>query len=181
MMDNTKIEVGYALPKERWREAADNLQTAAPYIANEQGWKDALDNLKNAPAAAVAPVRHGRWENRQGGFWGVATCSVCGKKSHIGKVSPPYCPNCGAKMDWEDGDEMASTDSMEKTEIAPARISDSAKIALCKELIGDFYTCANCESIDAVNMLLANLLTTLEFGEEKPVLMQTEDGEKWSS
>lgn len=33
-MDNTKIEVGYALPKERWREAADNLQTAAPYIAN---------------------------------------------------------------------------------------------------------------------------------------------------
>ena len=77
--------------------------------------------------------------------------------------------------------EMASTDSMEKTEIAPARISDSAKIALCKELIGDFYTYANCESIDAVNMLLANLLTTLEFGEEKPVLMQTEDGEKWSS
>lgn len=135
----------------------------------------------SAPAADVSPVRHGRWENRQGGFWGVATCSVCGKKSHIGKVSPPYCPNCGAKMDWEDGDEMASTDSMEKTEIAPARISDSAKIALCKELIGDFYTCANCESIDAVNMLLANLLTTLEFGEEKPVLMQTEDGEKWSS
>lgn len=24
MMDNTKIEVGYALPKERWQEAADN-------------------------------------------------------------------------------------------------------------------------------------------------------------
>lgn len=34
MMDNTKIEVGYALPKERWWEAANNLQTAAPYIAN---------------------------------------------------------------------------------------------------------------------------------------------------
>ena len=33
-MGNVEIEVGYALPKERWREAADNLQTAAPYIAN---------------------------------------------------------------------------------------------------------------------------------------------------
>ena len=32
-MDNAKIEVGYALPKERWREAADNLQTAGASIA----------------------------------------------------------------------------------------------------------------------------------------------------
>lgn len=32
-MDNTKIEVGYALPKERWLEAADNLLTVGTYVA----------------------------------------------------------------------------------------------------------------------------------------------------
>lgn len=32
-MDNTKIEVGYALPKERWLEAADDLLTVGTYVA----------------------------------------------------------------------------------------------------------------------------------------------------
>lgn len=57
-----------------------------------------------APAADVAPVRHGRWENRQGGFWGVATCSVCGEKFPTGEIGLNYYPNCGALMDGKDGD-----------------------------------------------------------------------------
>lgn len=60
-------------------------------------------------------------------------------------------------------------------------VNDVDSAQFCKGKIEATKPCANCESIDAVNMLLANLLTTLEFGEEKPVLMQTEDGEKWSS
>lgn len=52
------------------------------------------------PAADVAPVVHGRWEN------GNPICPVCGEdkfKNLDADIwcdwSPDYCPNCGAKMD----------------------------------------------------------------------------------
>ena len=51
------------------------------------------------PAADVAPVRHGRWECNK-------PCPVCGGDRFEGLDAdiwadwePPYCPNCGAKMD----------------------------------------------------------------------------------
>ena len=51
------------------------------------------------PAADVAPVRHGRWKCNK-------PCPVCGKDRFEGLDAdiwadwePPYCPNCGAKMD----------------------------------------------------------------------------------
>lgn len=51
------------------------------------------------PAADVAPVRHGRWECNK-------PCPVCGEDRFKGLDAdiwadwePPYCPNCGAKMD----------------------------------------------------------------------------------
>lgn len=51
------------------------------------------------PAADVAPVRHGRWECNK-------PCPVCGEDRFKGidadiwaDWEPPYCPNCGAKMD----------------------------------------------------------------------------------
>lgn len=50
-------------------------------------------------AADVAPVRHGRWECNK-------PCPVCGGDRFDGLDAdiwadwqPPYCPNCGAKMD----------------------------------------------------------------------------------
>ena len=50
-------------------------------------------------AADVAPVRHGRWECGK-------PCPVCGRDRFEGRAAdiwadwePPYCPNCGAKMD----------------------------------------------------------------------------------
>ena len=50
-------------------------------------------------AADVAPVRHGRWKCNQ-------PCPVCGGDRFEGLGAdiwadwePPYCPNCGAKMD----------------------------------------------------------------------------------
>lgn len=42
------------LPKEHRHYQTSNLDDVYA-----QGWVDALDNLKNAPAADVAPVRHG--------------------------------------------------------------------------------------------------------------------------
>ena len=60
-MDNTKIEVGYALPKERWQEAADNLQTAGACVAaffkeknfDGKGEQDARDWLADVSLACL--------------------------------------------------------------------------------------------------------------------------------
>ena len=61
---------------------------------------DMLDEIDCfQPAADVAPVRHGRWECGK-------PCPVCGRDRFDGLDAdiwadwePPYCPNCGAKMD----------------------------------------------------------------------------------
>lgn len=57
--------------------------------------------LEDAPAADVAPVRHGKWvkigadKRGRGGIW---QCSLC-KRCEL--FVTDYCPNCGAKMDQE--------------------------------------------------------------------------------
>ena len=64
MMDNTKIEVGYALPKERWQEAADNLQTAGACVAaffkeknfDGKGEQDARDWMEDVSLACAALI-----------------------------------------------------------------------------------------------------------------------------
>lgn len=58
--------------------------------------KEAIDGI---PAADVAPVVHGRWD--ENGY-----CTNCGKHAPFWPVSScyyesPYCQNCGAKMDEE--------------------------------------------------------------------------------
>lgn len=67
------------------------------------GTGDAIDMIEDAPAADVAPVVHGRWEQVK--KWATKAkyrCSVCGReimsavKVNIEKY--PYC-HCGAKMD----------------------------------------------------------------------------------
>lgn len=64
--------------------------------------------IRDAPAADVAPVRHGRWIKESDGG---TRCSVCNKRVRDvtgGGDEPvdlsymPYCPKCGAKMDGED-------------------------------------------------------------------------------
>ena len=55
--------------------------------------------------AEVAPVRHGRWIDKQSkrGYGMSTYCSCCGQHSGIGGIESnrhrAYCPNCGAKMD----------------------------------------------------------------------------------
>lgn len=67
-----------------------------------------------APAADVAPVRHGKWISVNMAY-GEYKCSVCeGMDSDCsdyygshGVLNQEYCPWCGAKMD---GEENGSTD-----------------------------------------------------------------------
>ena len=63
--------------------------------------------IKNRPAADVAPVRHGQWEDRDDGFGGTYYhCSVCGEDWCTIDGTPAengmrYCPQCGARMDGD--------------------------------------------------------------------------------
>ena len=64
---------------------------------------DAIDMIEDAPAADVASVRHGKWEN------GNPICPVCGGNKFRDLDAdiwcdwqPDFCPNCGAKMDGVD-------------------------------------------------------------------------------
>jgi rubrerythrin len=54
----------------------------------------------------VVEVRHGKWEY----LWFDAVCSECGYINKADTITrcrndPPYCPNCGAKMDGERRDQ----------------------------------------------------------------------------
>ena len=60
------------------------------------------DLINEPPAADVVQVRHGQWECQK-------PCPVCGEDRFKGLDAdiwadwePPYCPNCGAKMDLEE-------------------------------------------------------------------------------
>ena len=56
--------------------------------------------IDNAPAADVAPVRHGRWIEQEKYTFGVLyDCSICGNRILDNGHPWNYCPNCGAKMD----------------------------------------------------------------------------------
>ena len=55
----------------------------------------------------LAPVRHGRWEDKPNPQWkayDIRYCTACGWSIHKSKLRKAdlnwaYCPNCGAKMD----------------------------------------------------------------------------------
>lgn len=70
---------------------------------------DAKRVLADIPAADVAPVVHGRWDNVPNTYMSViskdrayhgnaTTCSVC-HEVNPNAYKTNYCPNCGAKMD----------------------------------------------------------------------------------
>jgi rubrerythrin len=64
------------------------------------------ERFEDAPTADAVEVRHGHWiEHTAKPDWleddveVFYNCSECGS-SHW-SIIPPYCPNCGAKMDGE--------------------------------------------------------------------------------
>lgn len=63
---------------------------------------DMLGEIEDAPTADVVEVKHSRWEN----ISGFDVCNICGTspaycepEPNNPKGYPPYCHNCGAKMD----------------------------------------------------------------------------------
>lgn len=72
---------------------------------------DAKREIAEIPAAAVAPVRHGRWDDSgrytfPSGAVAVR-CTNCGcalTESEHRLYNWSYCPVCGAKMDGGDSD-----------------------------------------------------------------------------
>ena len=81
-----------------------------PNFSYGEGFDRGLDRAQrailDAPAADVAPVRHGRWidaypdiEPNPMFMYGI--CSECGFEQGISKYLS-YCPNCGATMDGGD-------------------------------------------------------------------------------
>ena len=55
--------------------------------------------LHHTPAADVAPVVHGKWDDSFDSI--TPYCSVCGMSHSCMRRTPLYCPNCGAKMDGD--------------------------------------------------------------------------------
>ena len=79
------------------RETAVRAVMAAKWGYGSDGAM-AMEIVASAPAADVAPVRHGWWiydKKAQRPY-----CSVC-KGYFYGATNSPmsYCPNCGTKMD----------------------------------------------------------------------------------
>lgn len=99
------------------REAVMELRPKNIEIINSSAYielDELLDLVGEIPAADVEPVVHGRWETFDSSYWrstqyGVQAidcvkirCGLCGRGS---AVRTNYCPNCGAKMDLEDGND----------------------------------------------------------------------------
>lgn len=63
--------------------------------------------VEGMPAADVVPVVHGEWLLRHEGYGHYWECSSCHKNPCIYVTKDTrYCPNCGAKMDKEDEDDV---------------------------------------------------------------------------
>ena len=104
------------------RESAIEAIMSDPPDAHYQSWY--AEKIKEIPAADVALVRHGRWDDEH-------KCTVCHNEAFckISNILPDYdydweenlvetggyiwdtewlettyCPNCGAKMDLEDSE-----------------------------------------------------------------------------
>jgi len=66
--------------------------------------------LNNIPAADVRPVARGKWK-ANGKFENCENCTLCGCAVLKAEYDPilringkySYCPNCGAKMEVQDG------------------------------------------------------------------------------
>ena len=98
-------KTGRTTPEYIDREAALQALKSEGITRNMRAYK----KVQDIQAADVASVRHGRW------IWdddGYLRCSRCIKKAPVltqyqdepVTTTTNYCPNCGAKMDGEEGE-----------------------------------------------------------------------------
>ena len=105
MAEYIELEDVIAIIEEKQKELCSVGRYGRGYVYGSDREKyDALDEiidaLKNVPAADVAPVAHGKWTP------GIEECPVCGENKFKdldadiwADWQPPFCPNCGVKMD----------------------------------------------------------------------------------
>ena len=79
------------------------------YLAQMDERTKAKKMVADAQTVDAVPVRRGRWKHKKDlkQFF----CDQCGEPSlteddvyFYDMEFPNFCPNCGAKMDWKDGD-----------------------------------------------------------------------------
>ena len=81
--------------------------------------------VENMPSADVQPVKHGEWKINSDGYY--PYCSVCGTVAdQLTKHLTKYCPNCGARMDGDKGNNVRNLTD-EETEIYESWIDHEAK------------------------------------------------------
>lgn len=88
------------------KKAAINAVENTPIELFQSEWEEIEEAINAAPAADVAPVVHGRWDN-SGRYTfpsgnAAVRCTNCGcalteSEYHLNNWN--YCPVCGAKMD----------------------------------------------------------------------------------
>ena len=83
-------EIRYCMPCKGAGKDYNGLKCRACWV------DDMMGDVDDAPAADVAPVRHGRWIHYPD--CGVTKCSHCGWSIEECWESK-RCPECGAKMD----------------------------------------------------------------------------------
>lgn len=99
-------EIRYCLPCKGDGKDYNGVKCRACWV------DDMMGDVDDAPAADVAPVKHGRWDcipnkymavaSKDGSYSGNATvCSGC-HEVNPNAYKTNYCPNCGARMDLED-------------------------------------------------------------------------------
>lgn len=71
--------------------------------------QEILEMIEDAPTIEAEPVRRGKWLECEDG-WGDThyQCSECGKEWYLEAGTPKengmnYCPNCGARMEVDNG------------------------------------------------------------------------------
>lgn len=89
------------------REQSEECQKAFEELGGESGiyadaYNDLAEDFYSIPAADVAPVVHARWVF---GGDGCVICSECNEEESNNNHRN-YCPNCGAKMDGGDSNEV---------------------------------------------------------------------------
>ena len=85
------------------QEAIEAVYQALREPSNSELFMRISNVIKELPPAAQ--VRHGRWERKKdpyGFFDTIPVCSACGCMTKYRETSL-CCPNCGAKMDEEEG------------------------------------------------------------------------------
>ena len=69
-------------------------------VIMEDDFKKAIKKMPKGIIADVAPVRPGRWiEKDKYTFGTMYDCSICGTRILDNGHSWNYCPNCGCRMD----------------------------------------------------------------------------------